>query len=206
MFNKILADHDDVYSHGTILYTDENPDTVANFWVYSDMYGSNTVEGEVLKDIYLKGCVVAVVAPDEDDRLKIVGYRKPTALDITPDGEYKLSCGSGSSSGGGKLYVHTIRVRYFDGDGLDFDSYFVVHSRDSEPISDYAALSKYKDAFDTTSRSTYSDYGTEWAVTRADYGASGIEIMGWNMVTKERQYTTLSVLSYYEVTDTVMEV
>ena len=74
MFNKILADHDDVFSHGTILYTNDSNS------VYADKACTIAVDGETLKDIYLKGCVVATVSNGS-----IISYSKPTSLIINDE-------------------------------------------------------------------------------------------------------------------------
>ena len=92
-FNKILADHDDVYSHGTILYTDGSGN------VYADKACTVVVEGETLKDIYLKGCVVATVT----DGVVSGPYTKPTSLEVVDDGVYQLGFASAGGSSDGDL-------------------------------------------------------------------------------------------------------
>ena len=88
-FNKILADHDDVKSHGTIVYsTTSDPDHV-----YADVGCTAPVSGETLKDIYLKGCVVATVVDGV-----ITNYTKPTGFDGT-----KLVMSAGSGNGGNSV-------------------------------------------------------------------------------------------------------
>ena len=79
--DMILADHDDVKTHGTILYT--NAKDLTN--VYADIKCTTPVEGETLKDIFLKGCVVGIVKNGE-----VATFVKPTILYITETG-YMLS-------------------------------------------------------------------------------------------------------------------
>ena len=132
MFNKILADHDDVYSHGTILYQFHDEP----YAVYEDKACNNQVEGETLKDIYLKGCVVAVV----DDNGEVTGYYKPTSLSvgIWPNGSYYYVLDGnvgGGSSGGGQLYSQNIALRLYRSDSCYAIVDIQMITTKSEPLS-----------------------------------------------------------------------
>lgn len=116
MLNKILADHDDVYSHGTILYTDDWS------WAYADKQCTETVHGETLIDTFLKGCVLALVDPYGE----IMEYRKPTSLKrVSEDiyeGGYMLECAPTP------LYIRSghLRLEHNDGRYADIDIEFVT--------------------------------------------------------------------------------
>ena len=99
-FDHILADHDDALSHGIILYTD------GDGCVYTDKDCMEEVSGETLKDIYLKGCVVATV-----ENGQILKYTKPISLEVISDDEYRLVYG------GRKMYRQRALLELSDDNG-----------------------------------------------------------------------------------------
>lgn len=139
-FNKILADHDDVLVHGIILYSQADDDHV-----YADKACTIVVEGDELKDIYLKGCVVATVSDGE-----VTGYNKPTSLETASEGGFNLVSGGGSGgvSSWNDLsdkpfmeYTETYHAVKWDGDltnkvTVDYYSAPYVHISDIVPTMD----------------------------------------------------------------------